>query len=398
MPITGISTRLATAATCSRAIARIAGPETPPVRPPSHGSPVSGSSAIPFSVFTSETASAPAPSAAAATAAGSRGVRRELHDQRLRRLRPHALDRQGGLGRVRAHDQAGLHVRAGHVQLQHRDLVALAHRGHEVSELLAREAHHRDHERHRQARQLGQVRGEEALQALVRQPDRVDHPGGGLPEPRRRVALARLEGDRLRDEGVEREPLEQGVAEGAPGGDGVEGAGAVEDRAARGGRRRARSLRPGRTARLQAVGVQHRAVHAEAQVAVGGGHDASEAGPEPARHPRLERELGGHVALGAERPHRLQHRGRPAGVDRRARVGVELGGEQLGHERLPADRAVVGGHTWLAAEQRRRLGVRRGAEAEQHAWSRRAPPGGTAAARHRCRRPRGSAGSRRAAA
>ena len=60
MPITGISTLAATLATCSRAIARIAGPETPPVRPPSHGSRVSGWSAMPLSVFTSETASAPA--------------------------------------------------------------------------------------------------------------------------------------------------------------------------------------------------------------------------------------------------------------------------------------------------------------------------------------------------
>ena len=71
IPITGIATRAATAWTCCSAIARTAGPETPPVVPPSHGPPPPGSSAMPLSVLISETASAPASWAAAATASGS---------------------------------------------------------------------------------------------------------------------------------------------------------------------------------------------------------------------------------------------------------------------------------------------------------------------------------------
>ena len=55
-------------------------------------------------------------------------------------------------------------------------------------------------------------------------------PAGELPQPRRRVALARLERDGLGDEGGEREARQQGVAERAPRGDRVEGARGVDDR------------------------------------------------------------------------------------------------------------------------------------------------------------------------
>ena len=70
---------------------------------------------------------------------------------------------------------------------------------------------------------------EVAVEPLVGQPDRVDHAAGQLPQPRRRVALARLERDGLGDEGGEREVLVEGVAERLAGGDRVEGPGAVDD-------------------------------------------------------------------------------------------------------------------------------------------------------------------------
>ena len=76
---------------------------------------------------------------------------------------------------------------------------------------------------------LRQVVREVAVEPLVGQADRVDHPAGQLPQPRRRVALARLERDGLGDEGGERELLVEGVAERLAGGDGVEGPGAVDD-------------------------------------------------------------------------------------------------------------------------------------------------------------------------
>jgi hypothetical protein len=164
-----------------------------------------------LSVFTSETASAPARSAAAATA--------------------HALEQALGLGRVGAHHEACLDVRAGDVELDQGDLGPHADRPHQPLDLLGAEAHHGDDQRDRQLRQGRQVLAQEALEALVGQPDRVDQASRGLEQARRRVALARLDGDRLRDERVEGEALEQCVAEGAPGRDRVEGARAVENRA-----------------------------------------------------------------------------------------------------------------------------------------------------------------------
>ena len=67
----GDRTRARTSVTWASAIALTAGPETPPVCPPSHGSPGRrGCGAMPRNVLISETASAPCCSAAAATSAG----------------------------------------------------------------------------------------------------------------------------------------------------------------------------------------------------------------------------------------------------------------------------------------------------------------------------------------
>ena len=105
--------------------------------------------------------------------------------------------------------------------------------------------------------------------------------------------------------------LEQRVAERAPGRDRVERPRGVDDRV-----RRARSRRSCMHATVleRSARLEHRAVDAQPDVAVARRHDAAEAGAEAARHPGLERELGGDVVLGAQRPHRLEHRRRPAGV------------------------------------------------------------------------------------
>src|SRR3954464_12492642 len=68
IPTLGPLTRAETAATCASATLRMAGPLSPPVRPPSQGSP-SGASGIARSVLMSDTASAPPDSAAWAQAA-----------------------------------------------------------------------------------------------------------------------------------------------------------------------------------------------------------------------------------------------------------------------------------------------------------------------------------------
>ena len=129
--------------------------------PPSHGPPRCGSRAMPVSVLIRETASAPASSAAAATARGVGGVRRELHDQRLAGLAGAAARPRRGLAGVRAHDSP--------VSTFGQESSARASpprrappRGRRARELVAAEAHHRDDQRHGQLREHRQVGLEEA--------------------------------------------------------------------------------------------------------------------------------------------------------------------------------------------------------------------------------------------
>src|SRR4029077_6569445 len=89
--------------------------------------------------------------------------------------------------------------------------------------------HHRDDQWNVQLSQLRQVVLEESIEALVRQPDRVDQPGWRLPQARRRVAGARLRSDRLGDEGREGELVDERVPEGSPGSDRVERSRPVDD-------------------------------------------------------------------------------------------------------------------------------------------------------------------------
>ena len=131
IPITGISTRAATAATWASATARIAGPRETAGAPPSHGrapAVAAGASAIARSVLISDTASAPPSCAATRTARDIGGVRRQLDDQRLAVRARTARTTRLQLARVGADVEARLHVRAGDVQLDRRDLGALRRR------------------------------------------------------------------------------------------------------------------------------------------------------------------------------------------------------------------------------------------------------------------------------
>ena len=150
-----------------------------------------------------------------------------------------------------------------------------------------------------------------------------------------------------------------------------------------------------------------RAVDAEPHVApVGERHRAAEAGPEAAGHRRLHRQLAGDPALRAHRPHRLQHRRRPAGVDGGAAGGVALEQhrEQVGDVAAVAGVAVLAGQPHLAAGEEvleparvlRGRGSRAGSGSGRR--GRRARRAGSPAARPRCRRRRGSPRRRRARA
>ena len=112
----------ATCAVSASATARTAGPERPPCRRPATARRVRGSIAVARSVLISDSASAPASSAASRDRPDVGDVRRQLHDQRLRGQRAHAGHQGCHLARLGAHHAARLHVRAGDVQLERRDL------------------------------------------------------------------------------------------------------------------------------------------------------------------------------------------------------------------------------------------------------------------------------------
>ena len=127
------------AATCASATARIAGPESPPVPPPSHGRrspPRRGDSAIARSVLISDTASAPASCAAAAQAGTSAVFGVSLTISGLRVRAATGATTCSSWLRVGADIQAGLDVRAGDVQLDRGDLRARVARAHQRAELL----------------------------------------------------------------------------------------------------------------------------------------------------------------------------------------------------------------------------------------------------------------------
>ena len=151
--------RCDTAWTCASAIARTAGPETPPVAPPQPRlARVRGSSAIPRIVLISDTrvgagvlGRARRPPATSVAF----GVSLTISGLAVSGLTRSSSARD--LARVGAHHQPGLDVRAGDVELERRDLVALRERAHQLGHLVAAEAHHVDDQRHRQPRELGQV-------------------------------------------------------------------------------------------------------------------------------------------------------------------------------------------------------------------------------------------------
>ncbi len=164
-----------------------------------------GASAVARNVLISETASAPPSCAANAHAATSAQLGVSLTIKRLVQLRSDGAQHTLQRDRVGTDVKAGVHVGTGDVQLHRGYLRARVARSQQLRDLLGGGAHHVGDERHGQTCELGQVLCDVALQALVGQADRVDQAGLGLPQPRRRVAGAWRERDRLGDECGERE-------------------------------------------------------------------------------------------------------------------------------------------------------------------------------------------------
>ncbi len=230
MPITGTETAAATSRTWPRANARIAAPERPPLPAPSQGRRVAGSIADGLQRVDQGDRVGAALLGRQRHRCRLGDVWSELDDQRLRCPRAQILDERQRLLRLLPDDQPGLDVRAGDVQLQGRDLAPARDPLDQARELHVARAHHGDNQRHRKLSQERQVLVEEPVEPLVGQADRVDHPGGCLEDPRRRVPDPGLRGDRLRNEGRERKLVQELLAEDATRGDRVEGPGAVQHR------------------------------------------------------------------------------------------------------------------------------------------------------------------------
>ena len=225
--------RARTSVTCASATARTAGPERRRrvARRPARARPGgAGAAAIPRRVLISETASAPCSSAARATAAGEAVLGVSLTISGLpvhgRTASSSAASSPGSAPNISPVLTLGQETLSSSAVTSSRSATRLD----EPPQLLVGPAHDVDDQRHGQLGQLRQVVGEEAVEALVGQPDRVQQPAGQLVQARRRVALARRERDGLGHERGEREALQQRVAERASRGDRVERAGRVDDR------------------------------------------------------------------------------------------------------------------------------------------------------------------------
>src|SRR4051794_32412546 len=376
MPIAGMLTRWHTLLSCASAIARIAGPLTPPLPAPSHGAPLRGSSAMPLSVLTSETASAPWACAASATAAGSvalgvsftisgfsvsgrrRSTLRAVSSGSAPMIRPVSTLGHEKLSSMRAISGLSAVAVTSSASSSRLKPITETHRGTGSSASWGRSSW----------RNLSRPLFGRPIELIS--PAGVSHRrGGGLPWRGASVIVlltkasngnssstASPKARRAAMASKVPEPLRMGPFRWIPQRS-IEPSGAITSVS--------RSRNEGC---LELGRVEHGAVDTEALVAVLRRHDAAEAGAVAARHPGLERELGGHVALGREGAHGFEHRRRAAGEDRCIRVLVELLAQQLGDERPAPDRAVVGDHERVGREEQPRgLGVGTASESEQDA-------------------------------
>ena len=182
-----------------------------------------GCGAIPRSVLISETASAPCASAAAATSAGDAQLGVSLTISgfvvRARTASSSAATSAGSAPNIRPVLTFGQETLSSSAVTSGRSATVSTSR----PDLVVRVAHHVDDQRHRQPRELRQILGQEALEALVREPDRVQQSTRQLVQPRWRIALARSDRDGLGHEGREGKVGQEGVTKRTVSGDCVEG-------------------------------------------------------------------------------------------------------------------------------------------------------------------------------
>ena len=185
------------------AIGKIAGPDSPPRPLRRTVRRRCTSTSIPCTAFTSDSASAPSPSHTRAICAIEVTLGESFTNSGLvvarRQARTSSREHRGVLAEL---DPARLHVRAARVQLERSDpplaVEPLTHLG--VALELGLEDARDDGHRRRQRRQL---LAQERLDPDVLEADRVQHAGRRFRDPRRHVAGARLERERLGDDAAQ---------------------------------------------------------------------------------------------------------------------------------------------------------------------------------------------------
>ena len=174
------------------AIGRIAGPLRPPRTFDSFGRRVSTSMAIARNVLTSDTASAPASSAARANEATSVtfGVSFGMSG-RLRDLAHGAGDVVRAVQAAAELNAAFLDVRARDVQLDGRDALVIRQDARDLRVLVERGAADVDDDARAALAQQRQLLADEAVDADALQADGVEHAGRRLGDARRRTCPSR---------------------------------------------------------------------------------------------------------------------------------------------------------------------------------------------------------------
>ena len=191
MPMIGIRTACRHSYTMRTAMGRIAGPLSPPTMFDRRGRRVSTSMAIARNVFTSDTASAPASSAALAielmsvTFGVSFGMTGSVVTARTARTTS-----AGAVDAAAERDAAFLDVRARDVQLERGDAFDVRQDRRQLHVFLdGRSADIHDDDGAARAK-LRHLFGDESMDADALQADRVQHSRGRLHDPRRRMAFA----------------------------------------------------------------------------------------------------------------------------------------------------------------------------------------------------------------
>jgi hypothetical protein len=155
-------------------------------------------------VLTSDTASAPASSAALANDATSVTFGVSLgHDGERRDLAHRAHHVERAVQAAPERDAAFLDVRAGDVELERGHAVGVREDPRQLDVLIERAAADVDDDGGAALAQLGQLLGDEAVHADTLQPDRIQHARGRLDDAFRRMALAFLEEEPFHRDGAE---------------------------------------------------------------------------------------------------------------------------------------------------------------------------------------------------